>query len=495
MSFPTPVARFFVANPFAWTSVWNDVRHELPPARIRVLDNAVILPIRNGNRMEAFSVDFEGGVQDKDGRFVAGLVPKVRMSSPMGMSCNRAYPVDATDIETRDESVVFGGVLFDHYGHLITDSTARLWYLAGHPEDNRKVVFVKTPSMCLVPEDPMPFLQLLGLPAERIEIVERPTRFRQVVVPEQAMYAYEGFRPEWASVFDLIRSNVPPSPYRKIYFSRARFQKGDTLNEDIFENYYRDRGFHIVYPEECSVREEISLTAGADELVATIGTLSHQFVFAKPGAHATVLCRTDTPLKRQLMIGAARHLQCDYVEAHRNALPTTHNNGAFFLYPTLRFNRYLRQRGFPPVGENRYKPILGDRERVRRYVRKWFEMFVANGRTPLLAGIRRSGTTEAETDSMQSLLQTAKSDVEKQTDIVTDYVLSRLAIGDAWAGPTETAGPLRRFLSWTKGFLRRLLRPRHESGMDVLSGKFPHWRSFVVGNWDRRAKTNRRIEP
>lgn len=485
MSFPSPTARFFLVNPFAWTSAWNDVRHALPPARVRVLENGIILPIRNGNRMEAISVDFEGGVLDKFGRFVAGLVPKVCVSAPMGMSCNRAYHVAESEIENRDESVVFGGVLFDHYGHLITDSTARLWYLAGHPEDNRKVVFVKTPSMCLVPEDPAVFLQLLGMPDDRIEIVERPTRFTQIVVPEQAMYAYEGFRPEWASVFDLIRSNVPPSPHKKIYFSRARFQKGDTLNEDVFENYYRDRGFHVVYPEECSLREEISLTAGADELVATIGTLSHQFVFAKRGAHATVLCRTDTPLKRQLMIGAARNLQCDYVEAHRNALPTTHNNGAFFLYPTRRFNRYLRLSGFPSIGENLCKPILGDRKRVRRYVRKWFEMFVANGRTPLLAGIRTSGATEAETDLMKSLLQAAESDVEKQTDIVTDYVLSRLAIGDAWDRPTEQAGSLRRFLSRTKGILRRLLRPRHESGMEVLSGKIPHLQFFARGKSKR----------
>ena len=369
-----PTAEFFVSNGKDWNLAWGVSGKPLPSATVREVPDALLLPLRRKRDIEGKHEVFEGGLCDADGAFVAGR--RRSLSDDLVLfSTLWAYPVDPGEIERRDEDVIFGGLLFDHYGHLLTDSTARLWYVVRHTDDRRKIVFLECPHHAKwAPEDPLPLFEMAGIDPARVEIVRKPTRFRRATVPEEAVYSLDAFRPEWIEFFDAVRSRVEPSPYRKVYFSRAHFKRNDVHNEDLFESYWRDLGFHIVHPEDCTLREEIAFASGADEIVATIGTLSHQFLFCKPGAHATVLLRTPDIVRLQLLVGAARGLRSDYVEAFRNVLPTYHSDGVFYLAPTARFQAYLARSGLPPFGKERCADAY-TAARVRPYVEKWLEVF------------------------------------------------------------------------------------------------------------------------
>ena len=291
------------------------------------------------------------------------------------LSCLESYPVPESSIEHCDEDVVFGGIVYNHYGHLLTDTTARLWYVISHPEDHRRIVFLKAPAKFdWAPADCLELFNLAGVRKERIVFVDRPTRFRSVLVPEEAVYSLDAVRPEWMSFFDAVRANVEPSSCEKVYLSRTHFKRGDSFNEDLFESYWASCGYRIVHPEECSLREEIAFVSGAKELVATIGTLSHNFVFAKPGAHAVVLLRSELPVRLQLLIGAARGLRSNYVQASKNILPTRHNDGVFYLFPTQRFLDYVNQSGMQPFARQRID-LAFSQDRVASYVAKWMEVF------------------------------------------------------------------------------------------------------------------------
>ena len=370
----TPLSEFFVANKDNWTLAWNGIRTPLPHATVREVRNAVVLPLRVRTTPGTHHHLFEGGLCEADGTFVAGR-RRSRCDDTANFSALWSYPFESGELAIRDEEIIFAGVLFDHYGHLLTDSTARLWYVLAHPEKTCKIVFVRSPRKARwAPEDPMPLFEMAGIDPARIEIVEKPTQFRNAIVPDEAVYSLDAFRPEWVSFFDAVRAHVEPSPHRKVYFSRTHFKRNDVFNEDLFESYWRARGFHIVHPEDYTLREEISFASGADEIVATIGTLSHQFLFCKPGTHATILLRTANVVALQLIVGAARGLRSDYVEAFRNPLPTWHSDGVFYLAPTPRFKNYLRTRELPPFGEGRCKDAYTP-ERVKPYVEKWLEVF------------------------------------------------------------------------------------------------------------------------
>ena len=387
-----PSAEFFVSNAEDWSREWDRVGKPLPSASVREIPGAVALPLRVRQEPGTRHHLFEGGLCDRNGEFVAGRRRSLE-DDTANFSALWSYPFDPAELEERDEEVIFAGVLFDHYGHLLTDSTARLWYVLAHPEKKCRIVFLRSPRKARwAPEDPMPLFAMAGIDPARIEIVERPTRFRNAIVPEEAVYSLDAFRPEWISFFDAVRAHVEPSPHRKVYFSRAHFKRNDVHNEDLFEDYFRNLGYHVVHPEDCTLREEISCAAGADEIVATIGTLSHQFLFCRPGTRATVLLRTSNVVPLQLLVGAARGLRSDYVATFRNPLPTYHSDGVFYLAPTPRFRSYLEARKLPDFGPERLADAFTP-ARVRPYVEKWLEVF----------GVRSAAFDSSRSDDYRAL--------------------------------------------------------------------------------------------
>lgn len=370
---PAAAAEFIVPNEKEWEAEWDVARVPLPRAEVREYERAMIVPLRW--RKSGPKRNFEGGVVSETGEYLAGHLRALDGSDPP-FTARTSYDIPPDIIKERDEEVVFGGVLFDHIGHLITDSSARLWYPAS-TRDARKIVFLRSPEFKNWSSvDWKPLLELAGLDISRIEVLDEPTRFRKVVVPQEAYYAHGGFRPEWTSFFDAVRSRVAPGDRKKVYLSRSRFARGNVFNEDLFEQYYREQGFYVAYPEELDFRQKVELISGADELVATIGTTSHLFLFAKPGVRATVLLRTSSVLKMQLYIGAACSENCSYVESFRNILPSYHAAGVYYLAPTPRFQNYLRSRAMPPFGDARRAGAYAS-ERVGPYVEKWLEVFGA----------------------------------------------------------------------------------------------------------------------
>ena len=467
---PGPSAEFFVSNKRDWELNWKIARHFLPHARVRTVRDAIVLPIRYIGEPGIGHNLMEGGLCDAHSQFVAGR-RRSFWNDKANISCLRAYPTDGLDIQTRDEDVIFGGLLNRHWGHILTDSTPRLWYVTNRPKDTRKIVFLSpplhknNPLAAFAEEDARTLFELAGIERDRIEIVDKPTRFRSVTAPEEAIYSLDAVRPEWISFFDAVRSRIEPSPYKKVYFSRTRFKGGDTFNEDLFESYWRDRGFHIVCPEDCTLREEISLIAGADELVATIGTLTHNFLFAKPGTKATILLRTPTPLRLQLLVGAARGLRCDYVEACRNVLPTTHNAGVFFLSPVPAFRHYLRSRGLPGFDSSNPVDLLSD-DRIVPYVRRWLAARATQ--CDIAPAIRNTGMGDPTAVEQLAVDLDRAANEHEATRLVSAFVrneLLRLARSDEKSQPASfSKSP--NFAHRAKDLIRLLrhtwFHPRHD---------------------------------
>lgn len=68
-----PTAEFFVSNAKNWNLEWNVVREPLPPATVREVSNAVVLPLRVRKDSTTSHHLFEGGLCEADGTFVAEL--------------------------------------------------------------------------------------------------------------------------------------------------------------------------------------------------------------------------------------------------------------------------------------------------------------------------------------------------------------------------------------------------------------------------------------
>lgn len=336
------------------------------PPSVTELENGIILPLKRRTDKSVRNFLFEGGVCDKNGQFIAGL--RRHNSIPdTNLSCERAYALPP-NIKERHETVVFCGILFGHFGHLISDGFARLWWFADHPDTQYKLVFLDAPVFGGFKY--YNILEAAGITKDRMEIISEPTKFDKIIVPQESLNMLSNFRPGMGKIYDHIRSRVTPGPYKKVYLSRSALERQDTVNEQYFENFYKLRGFEIIHPELLPFTEQVSIMAGANEVVLVTGSLSQLTQFCIPNTKITILNRSVE--KVQSINCCLQGKGADYciIDAHFNFFPAQHSGGAYFLGPTSFWKEYLDKKGIP------YDPYelsldLHLRPFVLDYVLKW----------------------------------------------------------------------------------------------------------------------------
>ncbi|KAB7789708.1 glycosyltransferase family 61 protein [Bifidobacterium leontopitheci] len=335
------VQRLFVHDMKKWQA--NCRSHEIDHAQVREYERAIILPLRKKPEFDTRDGVFAGGCCSENFDFIAGRRRRFT-SEHANFDVDSAYKVASEDIVYRDETVVFGGCLINHFGHALLDGTARMWYLTDAP-DNIKIVFLRYPYESKVPFDALKFVELMGIDMNRVEVIDAPTQFAKVIVPDEAMYPADAYRSEYIRTFDCIRDRIEPKDCRKLYMSRRRFQLRPTLNEEYYESFFERRGYTVIFPETLSIEDQIAYVAGADDIVTSIGSMSHLLLFAKSTVTATILNRSTQCLPGQIIVNQVRGIEPFFVDAFRNPLPVPHVSGPFLFGPNRFFKAYLDERG------------------------------------------------------------------------------------------------------------------------------------------------------
>jgi len=338
---------------------------ELPGTK--VIEDGVILPLIISPTQNCTYAGGAGGVCRQDGTFVAGHIrsathPNIPVHG--NTDTDKAYPIP-DDVKCIPETVVYGGIYIDAYGHMITESLSRLWWYAENSDCNYKCVFISSSKQ--IGEKFYEFIDLLGIPKENIVICEAATRFDNVIVPDQAFYFLKGYTEKAKVLFNAIRDSVQPGLYEKVYLTKTQFHGNDIVNEEYFENYYRNLGFEIISPEHLSLRDQISLLAGVKQLVCMLGTLGHQIVFCQDGINLTILKKVRYPIFTQYWLNQLRDAHCTFVDVSNNFMPHTPTGAGYLCVPTNHWKQYLTaNKGLlTPYKE------FDNREAVIKYIEMW----------------------------------------------------------------------------------------------------------------------------
>ena len=341
------------------------------------LENGIVLPLQLRTDIKTEDEIYKGGVVAPDFSFVAGLKRHYEKEDA-NISVCRGYEVPQEELVYRDETVVFGGILYSHFGDTLLMTSNRLWWFTEHPDTPYKFVFLNKPG-----EDAYPdfFFDVLGLARERVEVIDRPTSFKEIIIPDESCYILTHASRKWLETFEYMKENVrrqlPASPYEKIYLSRTKFQKfgtGDGLNEAYYENFFAERGFHVVYPETLPFAEQINVIMHAKEIACVFGTLSHMALFAQNGIRQINIMRTTELWIHQAVINQVKELDFYWIEGTINPLATPHNYGYFLYYPTKYFKAFLDSQGIDYPEEEFHSPVP-PREMVLEYIMHWTEHF------------------------------------------------------------------------------------------------------------------------
>lgn len=258
-----------------------------------------------------------------------------------------------------DETAVYIGCFFPHWGHLLVDLSGRYWCLndicAKHP--NIKVAYIgdTEPS-----DNYLRFFELLGVKKEQLICIKKPTRFKLVLLPEQSFKPNEWYSDEFIHMFDVMYETVISDcsrfnhllDFKKVYFTRRSFNKAvyTEFGEEFFEGVFCDNGFVAVSPEKLSLDEQIYIWNNADEIACINGSLIINSVFStKKELKLTVLTKTSIPHDNPYIFLEARGLSAQFINVYYEPFkkyPTSLGSGPFLLKKTKDFMRYCNRRQF-----------------------------------------------------------------------------------------------------------------------------------------------------
>lgn len=305
----------------------------------------VVYPLSLSESNEAENNEF-GGVCTSDLQFVhLSLTKRV---SPPNFQCQfedwfrGPPPEDAVnEIEYVDEEVVFIGALPKHYGHFIIEGLARLWFYLETSGTKYRAVYISGPG-----EDKfLELFEFFGLGLTDVRKVERPTRFRKVIVPEQSIRLHDYFHKNYKLTIDRIKACIDPVSNEKVYFSKQERKNDRAIGEMPFEEVLAANGYAIYFPERMSLRETVAVLKGAKTFAASSGTNSHNAIFLEDGATSVCLNRSAHFHPVQVMIDRMRGLRAIYVDAFVFASGDNWSSGPFLLFPTRQFMRFLAASG------------------------------------------------------------------------------------------------------------------------------------------------------
>lgn len=351
--------------------VWQSKDH---PAVNRVV-NGIVLPAKK----IANASYYEGGVCDKNFKFISGLARRDYRKPEWG-DVIKSYSVDESMLSYVDECVVFGGVFIGHFGHMVRDNLSRLWWCVQNESSKLKIACIV--SFGKVEDYFYEFFDLLNIDRSRVMFITRPTMFKEVIVPEEAVHSGSHYMAEWLMPYDKIIFNIRKKYENaglpnKIYISKSKYKKSGkaTFNEEYFERFYRDRGYTIIHPEEMTVEENISYISNATDIAATVGTTSSLSMFANAGARIELLARVDNYFyEAQCLINEAKKLDWYYIDTSMNFMPCNFfSSRIMFVGASPLWKEYVSQRWGEWSDAYEMDPFA-----CWNYLVKWLQIYSGN---------------------------------------------------------------------------------------------------------------------
>ncbi len=199
-----------------------------------------------------------------------------RIHSPLICS---PYKEPSTELNIE---AIYGGNYINHYGHFILESLSRLWFAKENP--HLPVVWnTKSKKKYLFQEK---IIDLLEIKNEFIFLNE-PTRIKKLHIPINLAQIYPSSFSEDYFKFLAVYESKETIKGKKIYISKTHVRgnkdvvKGTYANEYEIEEYVKQNGYKVLYPEELPLQVALDEFSSAEEILMIEGSAFYSFLFIK----------------------------------------------------------------------------------------------------------------------------------------------------------------------------------------------------------------------
>ena len=267
---------------------------------------------------------YSGCLYDTHGRIIAA---SQRIGGIRGDHFRTVNPdqIERSAVSTETvagRALYLGTFMGHHYGHFITETLSTFWPLlqtsSVHFDTFVFHRFCFGTGMSPFAKD---IFECFDIELKKIIIIDdSPLQFEHIVLPNRLLALNHSVNRLIKDIHDHVatrlRTDHPPS-CRKFYLSRRKLAKNTRnrviVNEAELEQCFTDRGFQIIYPEEISFRDQLSLYSHACALAGPSGSALHNILFCPRG---TEIIELGDP--RYCGRRAPTQQLCDFAASARN---------------------------------------------------------------------------------------------------------------------------------------------------------------------------------
>jgi len=263
---------------------------------VAVHDAIVVPPLEEGIKgSDVF------GVLTPDGQMVENAIHWRDSTTPT----NTAPAMPEGDIDRLAGTWMFGGTLYGHFGHLITETYARAWAIDALRGQVEGLLF--TPKQATA--RPRRLRRLLSgrrgmLAALGVDVPSqalcRPTRVETLYVPRQGVgmsdltegsQKFRDFVNAWAG------QGIAPVGPKRLYISRSELQakRGGLICEALLEDYLSAEGYEIYHPQQHAFEEQIAAYKAASHVICADSSPLHLLAYVGNASQkVAVIARRST---------------------------------------------------------------------------------------------------------------------------------------------------------------------------------------------------------
>ena len=237
---------------------------------------------------EGKTKDYAGGLINKQSFTLIDEAIHLNYRKRLSQELPEVKAADLTNINFTEltQTVLFGGIFWNNFGHFLLETLARLWaYDNVKPLDPYILFYLHwTPPKYLEKQNyAYQVLAGFNIPHNRILFTDQPVMIKDMIIPTQK-YGYEYCKNPDTVFMEFIRKfrypEIIPEGFEsadKLYVSRSKIPDGagKPIGEHLFDDYLVSNGYTIFHPEFYTLYEQLTLYNKAKKIIFCDGGAIH----------------------------------------------------------------------------------------------------------------------------------------------------------------------------------------------------------------------------
>ncbi len=247
------------------------------------------------------------------------------------------------------------GYFTNHWGHFLIDFSTRLYFAQKYKK--AKYIYLINKDSIIFPIIPqiLRFLQLLDLDINNFIFVNKITKVKTVIIPEQSFQCEAYFSNEYLELFNTVAKNIKPSISNissKIYFSRSKFNsaKRKEFGGEILDNLFENNGYKIIFPEQISLDDQIFFINNCKFFAGISGTILHNLLFLQ-NKNTTVICINKSNFINIMLIDTLKlkNINPIFIDAYAMKYPVRLGFGPFLFVNNENLKKFINNFHFNKI--------------------------------------------------------------------------------------------------------------------------------------------------